>query len=48
MRNKNWSTWCIPVTRDLDKRVEDAVKAGRFISKSELVRAGVRRLLNDL
>jgi len=39
--------WNIPVTRELDTQVERAVKAGRYISKSELVRTGVRRLLND-
>jgi Arc/MetJ-type ribon-helix-helix transcriptional regulator len=37
--------WSVPVTRDLDMKVEKAVKDGRYVSKSELVRAGVRRLL---
>jgi len=37
--------WCVPVTRNLDSKVEKAVEEGQFISKSELVRTGVRRLL---
>jgi len=37
--------WNIPVTRELDAIVETAVKTGRYTTKSELVRTGVRRLL---
>ena len=46
-KEKRFVNWNIPVTRELDTRVEDAVGSDTHISKSELVRDAVRRLLKE-
>lgn len=43
----NLTQWNIPVTPELDAKVELAVKNGMFTTKSELVRTAVRRLLHE-
>jgi Arc/MetJ-type ribon-helix-helix transcriptional regulator len=45
MRNKKFVKWCVPVTRELDAQVEQAVLADSHVSKSELIRDAVRHLL---
>jgi len=47
-RRKDVTKWCIPVPRTLDEAVEQAVKLDMHISKSDLVRDAVRRLLKEL
>jgi Arc/MetJ-type ribon-helix-helix transcriptional regulator len=37
--------WNIPVTKEMDERVEKAVLEDSHVSKSELIRDAVRRLL---
>jgi Arc/MetJ-type ribon-helix-helix transcriptional regulator len=44
-KRKDLTYWNIPVTRTLDEAVEKAVKADMHVSKSDLVRDAVRRLL---
>jgi Arc/MetJ-type ribon-helix-helix transcriptional regulator len=44
-KGKRTVNWNIPVPRDLDQRVEKAVSMNSHITKSELVRDAVRRLL---
>lgn len=46
MSERNFITWCIPVPKALDRDVENAVKNGLFISKSDLVRTACRRTLD--
>lgn len=46
-KRKDLTTWCIPVPKTLDKAVEDAVKSDTHVTKSDLVRDAVRRLLNE-
>jgi Arc/MetJ-type ribon-helix-helix transcriptional regulator len=43
---KDVVNWCIPVTRQMDVQVEQAVASDSHVSKSELVRDAVRRLLD--
>ena len=40
--------WNIPVTEELDNRVEEAVKKNSHVSKAELIRDATRRLLEEL
>lgn len=40
--------WNIPVPKTLDEAVERAVKIGMHISKSDLARDAVRRLLQEI
>ena len=47
-KRKDLTYWNIPVTRALDEAVEKAVKADMHVSKSDLVRDAVRRLLLQL
>ena len=47
-KRKDLTYWNIPVTRTLDEAVEKAVKADMHVSKSDLVRDAVRRLLLEL
>jgi len=43
---KDIVNWSIPVTREMDDKVEAAVLSDSHVSKSELVRDAVRRLLD--
>ncbi|MEM2440534.1 MAG: hypothetical protein QXK93_06975 [Candidatus Bathyarchaeia archaeon] len=47
-KRKDLAYWNIPVPRALDEAVEKAVKIDLHISKSDLVRDAVRRLLEEL
>jgi Arc/MetJ-type ribon-helix-helix transcriptional regulator len=47
-KHGDYVPWNIPAPRDLDEAVEEAVKKGLYVSKSELVRDAVRRLLKDI
>jgi len=47
-KRKDLTYWNIPVTRTLDEAVEKAVKVDMHVSKSDLVRDAVRRLLLEL
>jgi len=42
---KEYVCWNIPVPLVLDQAVEDAVKSGQFISKSDFVRYACRKEL---
>lgn len=47
-KRKDLAYWNIPVPRALDEAVEKAVEIDLHISKSDLVRDAVRRLLKEL
>lgn len=47
-KRRDLAYWNIPVPRALDEAVEKAVKIDLHISKSDLVRDAVRRLLKEL
>ena len=47
-KRKDLTYWNIPVPRALDQAVEEAVKRGMHVSKSDLVRDAVRRLLREI
>ncbi len=47
-KRKDLAYWNIPVPKALDEAVEKAVKTDLYISKSDLVRDAVRRLLEEL
>lgn len=40
--------WNVQVTKSLDDAVEDAVKKGSFVTKSDLIRVSVREKLEEL
>jgi len=40
--------WNIPVTKPLDEAVKEALKRNMHVSKSDLVRDAVRRLLEEM
>ena len=44
-KSKEYASWNIPVPFVLDQAVEDAVKSGQFISKSDFVRCACRKEL---
>ena len=44
-KSKEYASWNIPVPFVLDRAVEDAVKSGQFISKSDFVRCACRKEL---
>ena len=44
---KDLTTWSIPVPRALDALVEEAVRRGIYMTKSDLIRDAVRRLLDQ-
>ena len=44
-KHKDLAYWNIPVPKALDEAVEKAVKTDMYVSKSDLVRDAVRRLL---
>jgi Arc/MetJ-type ribon-helix-helix transcriptional regulator len=45
---RNVTFWNIPIPKSLDRAVEKAVEAGKYSTKSDLVRDGVRRILKEL
>jgi len=45
-KEKRGTVWSIPVTKEMDEQVERAVEFDSHVSKSELVRDAVRRLLD--
>ena len=47
-KRKDLTYWNIPVPKALDEAVERAVKKDLHVSKSDLVRDAVRRLLLEL
>jgi len=47
-KRKDLTYWNIPVPRALDQAVEEAVKRDMHVSKSDLVRDAVRRLLREI
>ena len=47
-KGKNLTNWNIQVTRALDEAVEEAVRQDMHVSKSDLVRDAVRRLLREI
>lgn len=47
-KRKGLVYWNIPVSPQLDAAVEDAVKRDMHVSKSDLVRDAVRRLLGEM
>jgi Arc/MetJ-type ribon-helix-helix transcriptional regulator len=47
-KRKDLTYWNIPVPKALDEAVERAVKSDMHVSKSDLVRDAVRRLLLEL
>jgi len=47
-KRKDLKYWNIPVTKTLDQAVEEAVKVDMHVSKSDLIRDAVRRLLKEL
>ena len=48
MGKKEYVSWNIPVPFVLDQAVEDAVKSGQFISKSDFVRYACRKELASI
>ena len=40
--------WCIPVTEELDRQVEEALSRDTHVSKSEFVRDVVRRHIDKI
>jgi len=40
--------WCIVVPKSLDMAVKELMKAGAYMSRSDLVRDAVRRLLKEV
>ena len=40
--------WCISVPKSLDMAVKELLKAGTYMSRSDLVRDAVRRLLKEI
>jgi len=47
-KSKDLTYWNIPVSKALDDAVEEAVRRDMYVSKSDLVRDAVRRLLREL
>jgi len=47
-KRKDLVYWNIPVTRALDEAVREAIKRNTHVSKSDLVRDAVRRLLREM
>jgi len=47
-KKRNYVYWNIPVTKALNSAVESAVKTTYYVSKSDLVRDAVRRLLKEM
>lgn len=47
-KRKDLTYWNIPVTRALNEAVEEAIKVDMHVSKSDLVRDAVRRLLKEM
>jgi len=47
-KRKDLAYWNIPVPKALDQAVEEAVKRDMHVSKSDLVRDAVRRLLREI
>lgn len=47
-KRKDLRYWNIPVTPTLDDAVEEAVRKDTHVSKSDLVRDAVRRLLSEI
>ena len=47
-KREDLTKWCIPVPKTLDDAVEKAVQTDMHISKSDLVRDAVRRLLKEI
>ena len=47
-KSKEYASWNIPVPFVLDQAVEDAVKSGQFISKSDFVRCACRKELASI
>jgi len=45
MSKRRFVNWNIPVSISLDQAVEQAVKEGSFLTKSELIRTSVRNQL---
>jgi len=45
---KDLTNWNIQVTRILDEAVEEAVRRDMHVSKSDLIRDAVRRLLREI
>ena len=47
-KRKGLVYWNIPVTKTLDEAVEEAVRQDMHVSKSDLIRDAVRRLLQKI
>ena len=47
-KRRSLTYWNIPVTKSLDEAVEEAIKVDMHVSKSDLVRDAVRRLLAEM